>query len=116
MNFSDYPIIIPAEKSFLTTYLHKKKSVKSTQARYGVKYFGRIMSFSDGKKILPITPYTLYYTHLKNAALIHDLKNSRFSDQKKIRSDVDIILCTPLLNNTISSFSINAIHNNNNSK
>ena len=100
--------------SLLPTYI--KKSVKSTQTRYGVKYFGRIMSFSDGKKILPITPYTLYYTHLKNAALIHDLKNSRFSDQKKIRSDVDIILCTPLLNNTISSFSINAIHNNNNSK
>ena len=52
------------------------------------------MSFSDGKKILPITPYTLYYTHLKNAALIHDLKkNSRFSDQKKI--DQNLVLGKP---------------------
>ena len=67
--------------SLLPTYI--KKSVKPTQARYGVKYFGRIMSFSDGKKILPITPYTLYYTHLKNAALIHDLKKLAILRSKK---------------------------------
>ena len=41
------------------------------------------MSFSDGKKILPITPYTLYYTHLKNAALIHDLKKLAILRSKK---------------------------------
>ena len=47
--------------SLLPTYI--KKSVKSTQTRYGVKYFGRIMSFSDGKKFYQ-SHRILYTTHI----------------------------------------------------